>query len=156
MPVLANLDDLAAIVAFQEQAYAGNRAIKGVEPLPLQVDYREIFGRMELWIEGPRSDPNGVIVLDLMHDPSGKELFLWSIATAPAARGSGLGNALLAFVESRAQALGRPFVSLATNSRLKERIAWYQRHGFAISHYEELADRTLVGMKKAIGAQPMA
>lgn len=151
MPVLANLDDLGAVIAFQERAYDGNRAIKGVEPLPLQVDYRNIFARMELWIAGPRSHPNGIVILDLMHDPFGKELFLWSIATAPETRGTGLGNTLLTFVERRAQDLGRPFVSLVTNSRLSERISWYKRHGFNITHHEDLADRTVVGMRKAVG-----
>ena len=105
---------------------------------------------MEVWIDGPKAEPNGVIILDLDHEPTGTELFLWSIATAPKARGTGLGNALLDFVENRARALGRSAVSLATNSRLKDRIAWYQRRGFTISHYEELPDRTLVGMRKTI------
>ena len=74
MPELATFDDLATLIAFQEAAYAGNRAIKGVEPLPLQVDYRDILARMEVWIDGPKAEPNGVIILDLDHEPTGTEL----------------------------------------------------------------------------------
>ena len=47
---LAEAADRPAIVALQHAAYAANRAILGVEPLPLQADYAEIFDCHETWI----------------------------------------------------------------------------------------------------------
>lgn len=148
MPVRATIVDIEPILAFQEQAYDGNRAIKGVEPLPLSVDYNGLFDFMELWIEGPREKPEGVVILDPTHEPPDDALFLWSIATAPAQRGRGLGNRLLDFVEDRARALGRKAVTLVTNSRLEERRDWYLRHGFVITRHETLTDRTVIHMRK--------
>ena len=148
MPQRASLADLEPILAFQERAYHENRAIKGVEPLPLSVDYTGLFTFMEFWIEGPNDDPEGVVILDPTHDPPGDALFIWSIATAPDQRGKGLGNRLLDFVEARAKILDRRAITLVTNSRLPERIAWYLRHDFVIVKHETLSDRTVVHMRK--------
>lgn len=152
MIIRAVAENIPAIIAFQEIAYAGNRAIKGVEPLPLSVNYQDIFATMELWIEGSPETPSGVVVLDTDGTRHGTSLFLWSIATNPALRGTGLGNRLLNFVETRARELGRNAVTLATNSRLTERIAWYQRHGFTITGEETLPDRLLIHMRKDLAS----
>ena len=39
----ATRDDLSAVTALQRAAYAKNRAILGVEPLPLMADYGRSF-----------------------------------------------------------------------------------------------------------------
>ena len=148
MPVRASIADIEPILAFQEQAYDGNRAIKGVEPLPLSVEYTGLFAYMEFWIEGPREKPEGLVILDPTHEPPGDALFIWSIATSPDQRGRGLGNKLLDFVEERARALGRKAVTLVTNNRLTERIDWYLRHDFVITRHETLTDRTVIHMRK--------
>jgi ribosomal protein S18 acetylase RimI-like enzyme len=148
MPVRASIADIEPILAFQERAYDGNRAIKGVEPLPLSVEYTGLFDYMEFWIEGPREKPEGLVILDPTHEPPGDALFIWSIATSPDQRGLGLGNKLLDFVEERARALGRKAVTLVTNNRLTERIDWYLRHDFVITRHETLTDRTVIHMRK--------
>jgi len=148
----ATLADFEPILAFQERAYHENRAIKGVEPLPLSVDYTGLFDYMEFWIEGPRDNPEGLVILDPRHEPPGDALSIWSIATAPDQRGKGLGNKLLDFVEARAKALNRRAVTLVTNSRLPERIDWYLRHDFVIMSHETLADRIVVHMRKNIAS----
>ena len=152
MPIRATLADLQPILGFQERAYHENRAIKGVEPLPLSVDYTGLFAFMEFWIEGPLDHPEGLVILDPTHEPPGDALYIWSIATAPEQRGKGLGNRLLDFVEARAKALNRRAVTLVTNSRLPERIAWYLRHDFVIMRHETLADRTIVHMRKSLAS----
>ena len=152
MPIRATLADLQPILGFQERAYHENRAIKGVEPLPLSVDYNGLFAFMEFWIEGPLDHPEGLVILDPTHEPPGDALYIWSIATAPEQRGKGLGNRLLDFVEARAKALNRRAVTLVTNSRLPERIAWYLRHDFVIMRHETLADRTIVHMRKNLAS----
>ena len=65
MPIRADLNDLAGIIAFQHLVYAENRAIIGVEPIPLMVDYKDIFFRMEFWIDGFANDIDGVAIIDL-------------------------------------------------------------------------------------------
>ena len=44
--------DLQAVIALQRAAYARNRALLGVEPLPLQADYTAIFRDYEVWVTG--------------------------------------------------------------------------------------------------------
>ena len=47
----ATRDDLPAVVALQRAAYAKNRPLLGVEPLPLLADYREVFSKYEVLSE---------------------------------------------------------------------------------------------------------
>lgn len=150
MPIRARLNDLSDIIAFQHRVYAENRAIIGVEPIPLMVDYRDIFPRMEFWIEGPAGDLDGLAILDMQQDPTGADLYLWSIATSPQRRRCGIGNSLLAFVEHRARELGCCSISLSTNSLLTDRIDWYRRHGFSLAERETMSDRVVVHMRKVL------
>ena len=46
MPTRATACDLTRVVALQRAAYARNRDLLGVEPLPLMADYAEIFHSM--------------------------------------------------------------------------------------------------------------
>lgn len=150
MPIRADLNDLADIIAFQHLVYAENRAIIGVEPIPLMVDYKDIFFRMEFWIDGFANDIDGVAIIDLVQNKTSNDLYLWSIATNPQRRNRGIGNKLLHFVEDRARELGHSSISLSTNSLLKDRVAWYSRHGFAITHHETMSDRVVVHMRKLL------
>ena len=139
--------DSAAIVALQHAAYVQNRAIMGVEPLPLQADYDAVFKTMECWIAGGAPDRGGVLILRIRPD----DLLIWSIATHPRVRGTGLGAALLAFADDRAREIGRSTVRLYTGEALTANIAWYGRHGFAVERVEQLSDRRAVHMKKILG-----
>ncbi len=56
-PRRAGPGDVAAIEALQRAAYARNRVLLGVEPLPLRADYRDIVARMEVWLFGPPEAP---------------------------------------------------------------------------------------------------
>lgn len=138
--------DIPAIVALQQAAYAQNRALLGVEPLPLQADYHEIFAGMDCWLAGDARDPDGVLILELRPD----DLLIWSVATHPRARGTGVGNALLAFAEAQASASGRTVVRLYTGEVLTANIAWYGRCGFTVERVEQMADRRAVHMKKIL------
>jgi GNAT superfamily N-acetyltransferase len=150
VPIRAQLNDLSQLIAFQHRVYAENRAIIGVEPIPLMVDYHDIFPRMEFWIEGPASDPEGLAILDVQQDPTGADLYLWSIATSPQRRKCGIGNNLLVFVEHRARELKCSSISLSTNSLLTDRIDWYRRHGFSLTGRETMNDRIVVHMRKVL------
>jgi ribosomal protein S18 acetylase RimI-like enzyme len=142
----ARTDEAAKITAFQRAAYERNRAILGVEPIPLKADYAKILSEYEVWLHEDNGQPTGVLILE----PRSNDLLIWSVATSPEARGRGLGNPLLAAAETRARELGKPTVRLYTGERLVDNIAWYQRHGYAIERTEAASDRRIVHMMKTI------
>jgi ribosomal protein S18 acetylase RimI-like enzyme len=143
----ATLADLDAVTAFQHAAYDRNRALLGVEPLPLLADYADIIVSYETWLLERDGQLEGVLILEARPD----DLLIWSIATAPASQQRGIGRALLAATEERAGALGRRTIRLYTGEPLTGNIAWYQRHGYAVEHIEQLApDRRIVHMSKTI------
>jgi len=140
----ANASDIARVTALQQTAYARNRSILGVEPLPLLADYAEILSSHEIWLAEGAGGLAGVLILALRSD----DLLLWSVATAPAMRGTGLGNRLLAATEARARELGRRCVRLYTGEKLADNIAWYERHGYRRERIEQLDDRRIVHLAK--------
>jgi ribosomal protein S18 acetylase RimI-like enzyme len=139
--------DAGALTELQFAAYAENRAILGVVPLPLRVDYAQIRANHEVWLVEDATGLSGALILE----PGADDMLIWSVATAPRAQGSGLGNLLLAKAEERAMELGRKTLRLYTGERLVSNIAWYGRHGYAVERIEKLADRNLVHMIKTIG-----
>ena len=139
-------DELAAVVALQQGAYAGNRAIMGVEPLPLLADYAEVFRNCEVWVLDGRDGLDGVLILEQRPD----DLLIWSIACAAGRAGSGIGNRLLEASEQRAREVGSLVMRLYTDERLGKNVAWYGRHGYAQERIEELSDRRLVHMVKRL------
>jgi N-acetylglutamate synthase-like GNAT family acetyltransferase len=145
-PRRATAGDVAAIEALQRAAYARNRALLGVEPLPLQVDYRDIVARMEVWLFERDGALQGVLALEAEPDA----LLIWSVATSPEAQGVGLGNLMLDFAYARAREINRTTIRLYTGEKLRDNIGWYQRRGFAIDRVEALADRTVVYMSKRL------
>jgi ribosomal protein S18 acetylase RimI-like enzyme len=142
----ASPSDLTAIIALQHAAYDGNRALLGVEPLPLKADYAAILISHEVWLAEAPGGLEGVLILKAEPD----HLLIWSIATAPPVRGSGLGNRLLVAAEMRARELGQNCVRLYTGEPLTGNIAWYERHGFVRERTEQLDDRRIVHMVKEL------
>lgn len=138
--------ELDRIVAVQRAAYARNRPILGVEPLPLLADYREIMRTMEVWLAGEGGAVAGVLILE----PRDNDLLIWSVSTDPAMQGRGLGAKLLAAAEARARELGRAVVRLYTGTPLTHLVAWYGRHGYAVERIEAMPDRSITHMIKAL------
>jgi ribosomal protein S18 acetylase RimI-like enzyme len=142
----ADAADVAAVTALQFAAYAKNRALLGVEPLPLRADYGRILADYEAWLAESADGLDGVLILE----PRTDDLLIWSIATAPRLHGRGLGRRLLAFAEERARAHGFSIVRLYTGEKLTGNIAWYERHGFAREWIEDMGDRRAVHMMKRL------
>jgi GNAT superfamily N-acetyltransferase len=140
----ASARDRAAVEALQRAAYARNRRLLGVEPLPLKADYGEIFERMEVWLAEERDKLKGVLILELRKD----DLLIWSIAAAPDAQGQGLGEIMLDAAAERARLLGHGKLRLYTGAPLTSLIGWYQHHGFVVEGTEDLPDRTITHMVK--------
>lgn len=138
--------DFNSVVTLQQAAYAKNRPILGVEPMPATADYRAIFAAMEVWLDEEAHVLRGVLILE----PRAGDMLIWSIATDPAFPPSGRGRLLLLAAEDRARALGLGMMRLYTGAKLTERVAWYGRHGYAIEREEHLADRVVVHMMKRL------
>lgn len=142
----ATADDLEAVRAFQHAAYARNRAIQGVEPLPLRVDYADIFRSHEVWLAETGGKLAGVLILEDRPD----DVLVWSVATSESAKESGIGNRMMQAAEERAAALGKSTMRLYTGQKLTRNIAWYARRGYAIEHIETMPDRNVVHMVKKL------
>lgn len=142
----ATTADLDRLIALQRSAYARNRPLLGVEPLPLLADYAEIFGSMEIWLAEKDDQIAGALILQQHRD----HLLIWSIATDPAQVGNGLGRELLARADDRARELGLDTLRLYTGSKLSHLVAWYGRNGYTIERVEELPDRSLTYMLKRL------
>lgn len=144
----ATTADLDRLIALQRSAYARNRPLLGVEPLPLLADYVEIFGTMEIWL----AEEGGQIVGALILEQHPDHLLIWSIATDPAMAGQGIGREMLARADARARELGLDTVRLYTASKLGHLVAWYGRNGYDIERVQELPDRSLTHMRKQLSA----
>jgi ribosomal protein S18 acetylase RimI-like enzyme len=142
----ATIEDADDVTALQRSAYARNRTLLGVEPLPLQADYREIVSRDEVWLAFDGVALAGALVLA----PQGDALLIWSIATAPRSEGLGLGTLLMDVAHRRAGELGLDSLRLYTGAKLTDNIAWYERLGFRIDRVETRADREIVHMSKTV------
>ncbi len=75
----ADLSDLPAVEAVQKAAYARNRVLLGVEPVPLLWDYSRVFREREVWVLDGPDGLAGVLILEARTD----DLLTDSIATSP-------------------------------------------------------------------------
>lgn len=80
------------------------------------------------WIAGAAGEALGCVALARMQD-YGEVKSLW---VEPAARGRGLGEALMATLETEARAQGLPWLRLETGDTLEAAHRLYARCGFAI------------------------
>lgn len=138
--------DLEAVQRVQSEAYAVNRRILGVEPQPLKADYRQVLQNDIVWIAEIGSAIVAVLILAQQPDC----LLIWSIATAPASQGSGLGRRLLEHAEAEARRLGYRQIRLYTGEKLRSNIAWYARHGYVHDRREDLPDRCIIHFRKTL------
>lgn len=146
----ATMADIAALEALKTAAYLPNEAISGVPSLPRMADYHSAVAQHEIWLVDGAAGPAGPLDAALVLDIAPEAFTVWSIAVAPDAAGRKLGRALMDFAEARAAELGYDALLLYTNSRLADRIAWYERLGFRFSHHEEMADRRLTHLRKSL------
>ncbi len=148
--VRASLDQRAAVERLQQAAYARNRELLGLEPVPLLANYGEIFGKCEVWIkpiDGANAEIEAALILDT---DRADDIVIWSVATDPASQHNGIGHQLLDCAEHRARALGRNVIRLYTGATLTHLIDWYTRNGYKVERREQLEDRVLVHMIKRV------
>jgi predicted N-acetyltransferase YhbS len=130
----ATPDDAEIVYAIARSAFAHHTARIGRPPIPMSVDYAAAIEAGKVWVAedrrttedaGDRST-DGFVLLEDQDD----SLLLDVIAVAPAAQGSGVGAALLAFVDTEARARGYSRVTLYTNVKMTENLTYYPRHGY--------------------------
>lgn len=143
---LADENDRDAVMELQRAAYARNRELLGLEPLPLLAPVAEIFEDYEVWLLEYDDQLLGVLILE----PRADDMLIWSIATAPQAQGRGLGALMLKTAELRARQFGHKAMALYTSSALEDLIGWYKRQGYAVSRIEQISDRELTHMSKSL------
>lgn len=120
----AGPDDLSAIVALTEAAYAPYTELLGAPPVPVTEDYAPRIADGQVWLAEDESGIGGLIVLE-EHDD---HVLIFSVAAAP--KGQGVGRRLLAFAEEQAVASGRAAVRLYTNARMERNIELYAAYGY--------------------------
>ncbi|MEI5679639.1 MULTISPECIES: GNAT family N-acetyltransferase [unclassified Mesorhizobium] len=119
-------DDLSAVVALTEQAYAPYTALFGAPPIPVTEDYAPRIDAGEVWLLESDGELAGLVVFELHED----HLLVFSIAVSPAFQGKGLGVTLLRWLEDRTRAATLPEIRLYTNARMERNIALYLAYGF--------------------------
>ena len=145
----ATAADADKLTALARAAYARHVPVIGREPMPMTADWARLLSEQEIWIvDGPAGEAMASLALDIQTD----HVMIWSVAVAPAHQQRGRGRRLMAFAEERARALERPELRLFTNARMAGNVALYRRLGYCETRREELADRVIVHMSKAVNA----
>jgi len=145
----ATAEDADKLTALARAAYARHVPAIGREPMPMSADWGKLLSEQEVWIvDGPAGEAMASLALDVQPD----HVMIWSVAVAPAHQKCGLGRRLMALAETRARALQRPELRLFTNARMEGNVALYRRLGYGETRREQLPDRVLVHMSKAVAA----
>jgi GNAT superfamily N-acetyltransferase len=119
--------DVPAVAEIVERAYAPWVPVVGRRPGPMEDDYAARCAAGQAFVLEEAGALRGVLVLVEEAD----HLLLDNVAVEPAARGRGLGRALIAFAEAEARRRGFGEVRLYTHARMQANIALYARLGYA-------------------------
>lgn len=123
---LAGSEDLAAIVALTEAAYAPYNAILDAPPVPVTEDYAPRIARGEVWLLESSCELAGVITLERHRDYA----MIFSVAVSPAFQGKGFGIKLLNHADQQTRLWSLPEVRLYTNAKMERNIALYLAYGY--------------------------
>jgi len=123
---LARPEDLAAIVALTEAAYAPYNAILDAPPIPVTEDYAPRIANGEVWLLESGGEPAGVLTLERHADHA----MIFSVAVSPAFQGKGFGTKLLNHADQQTRLWGLPEIRLYTNAKMERNIALYLAYGY--------------------------
>ncbi|BCH02052.1 GNAT family N-acetyltransferase [Mesorhizobium loti] len=123
---LARPEDLAAIVALTEAAYAPYNAILDAPPIPVTEDYAPRIANGEVWLLESGGEPAGVLTLERHADHA----MIFSVAVSPAFQGKGFGTELLNHADQQTRLWGLPEIRLYTNAKMERNIALYLAYGY--------------------------
>ena len=140
----ATADDLPAIRAVIEAAYAKYLTRMDKPPAPLLRDYGPSVEAGATWVTG--SPVMAVLTLYPREDL----LYVENIAVDPSAQGRGLGRALMEFAEREATRRGLSRMALVTHEVMTENQAIYARLG-----YVEIERREEDGYRRVYMEKPL-
>ena len=123
---LARPEDLAAIVALTEAAYAPYNAILDAPPIPVTEDYAPRIANGEVWLLESGGEPAGVLTLERHADHA----MIFSVAVSPAFQRKGFGTKLLNHADQQTRLWGLPEIRLYTNAKMERNIALYLAYGY--------------------------
>ncbi len=142
----ATAEDVAAVIAITNEAYARYVPIIGRKPQPMETDYLPMIEAGEVWLIDVDGQLAGLIVLTDEAD----RLLIYSVAVRPTFQKRGLGRRLLDWAETRAAVYGYELVRLYTNALMVENIALYQRVGYTETGRETYKGGIIVYMEKRL------
>ena len=140
----ATADDLPAIRAVINAAYARYLTRMDKPPAPMLRDYGPSVEAGTTWVTG--SPVTAVLTLYPRED----HLYVENIAVDPSAQGCGLGRALMEFAEQEAARRGLNRMALVTHEVMTENQAIYARLG-----YIEIDRRTEDGYRRIYMEKPL-
>ena len=123
---LARPEDLTAIVALTEAAYAPYNAILDAPPIPVTEDYAPRIANGEVWLLESGGEPAGVLTLERHADHA----MIFSVAVSPAFQRKGFGTKLLNHADQQTRLWGLPEIRLYTNAKMERNIALYLAYGY--------------------------
>ncbi|MDF2233051.1 GNAT family N-acetyltransferase [Albimonas sp. CAU 1670] len=142
--------DAPALSALVREAFALYVDRMGKEPAPMSQDFPADIAAGRCWAA---DGPEGLLGLVVAYDDGPAEdpsFHLETVAVSPAAQGTGLGRALIAFAEAEARRRGLPCVRLYTNAKMVENLALYPRLG-----YVETGRRAEKGFERVFFEKPL-
>ena len=140
----ATPNDLPAIKALIEAAYARYLSRMDKPPAPMFRDYGPSVEAGTTWVTG--SPLTAVLTLY----PRDDHMYVENIAVDPDAQGRGLGRALMEFAEAEAVRRGLPRLALVTHEAMTENQSIYARLG-----YVEIERRTEDGYRRIYMEKPL-
>ena len=127
----AEAQDLAAITACAEAAYAKYVARIGKKPAPMVADFASQIAVGQVHVAVAQDKAVEVEILGyVVCYPKDGLLHLENVAVRPEAQGRGAGRALIDFVEDKARLEELPAIELYTNAKMTENLALYPALGY--------------------------
>lgn len=142
----ATPDDVDAITALVNAAYAKYVARIGRKPYPMTVDYAVSVAEHQVWAAEADDEIMGVLVLV----PSEDHMLIENVAVSPNHQGAGLGKRLLQLADGEATRQSYGEIRLYTNVRFAENIAIYTHYGYTETGCGDLNNLNVVFMKKSL------
>ena len=142
----ASLDDVKAISALTDAAYAKYIPLIGRQPQPMTADYSRMIVENSIWLLHAEDRLVGVLVL--IYEPD--NVLIYSVAIKPEYQKQGLGRRLLAWAEQQAVQDGYKSIRLYTNERFEDNILLYKHLGYQEIGKEPVLNSTWVHMAKQL------
>ncbi|WP_428529366.1 GNAT family N-acetyltransferase [Roseibium sp.] len=120
-------DDVSAVLACAEKAYAPYIAAIGRKPAPMVADFETQIGAGQVHVA---EDETGSFLAFIVYSPRADHMFLENVAVVSAAAGRGIGRALISHCEAEARSLGLSAIRLYTNEKMTANLSIYPKLGY--------------------------